>query len=930
MRLRFEQEEIWRAMMNASLDAVVTIDAQGRIVEFSRAAEEIFGRSRESVLGRDLAETIIPMEFREKHQAGLRRLVETGNPSILERRLELAALRADGTEFPVELTLTRLSGGKRLLFAGFLRDITQRKTDEARMRLQTAALESSANAMAIVDRGGWIEWVNPAFSRLTGYSPGEAVGMHTRILKSGRQSQEFYNDLWETVLSGHVWRGEMVNRRKDGGLYSEEMTITPVIDGQDAIRHFIAVKQDITDRKASDEELHENRAFHRSITEALGEIGVGLLIIDADHRVRFMNPVMREWFGDQTHKICHASLFDSATPCPYCQIAGVVKADKTTHYRPTISDGRVFDIVATPIQNHDGTTSVLEMFLDVTEQTRAEQDLRIAAITLESQEGVFITDEKGVILRANRAFVEMTGYSAEEAVGKTPAILKSGRHDAGFYAALWGELGRAGHWQGEVWNRRKNGEIYPEWQTITAVTAPDGAVTHYVSAFSDMTKRKEAEERIHNLAFYDALTQLPNRRLLQDRLRQALALAERSGREGALLFIDLDNFKVLNDTHGHDVGDLLLIAVANRLQSCLREGDTAGRLGGDEFVVLLEDLEPDEPVAAARAEAVGEKIRAALSQPYHLKECNHCCTASIGITLFRGPIRTADEMLKRADVALYQAKGAGRNTVMFFDPALQATLNTRLALESDLRQAFSGGHFHLHYQPQTDGAGRITGAEALLRWNHSTRGAVSPSDFIPLAEDTGLIIPMGQWVLETACMQLAAWSNDPATRELRLSVNVSARQFRQADFVDQVLVAVDRSGADPKKLVLEFTESLVLVDVEDTVEKMRRLKPLGISFSLDDFGTGHSSLSRLKRLPLDELKIDRSFVRDIATDPNDAAIVQAILAMARALGLHVVAEGVETELQRQYLERHGCPAFQGYLFGKPGPAEELIRGNRGQ
>ena len=558
------------------------------------------------------------------------------------------------------------------------------------------------------------------------------------------------------------------------------------------------------------------------------------------------------------------------------------------------------------------------------ERKRAEAELRIAATAFESQESMFITDAKGVIERVNKAFTETTGYSAEEAVGKKPSILRSGRHDADFYRALYESLERDGCWESEIWNRRKNGEIYPEWQAISAVKGADGDVTHYISVFTDISKRKQAEEQIRDLAFYDPLTKLPNRRLLLDRLHQALVLSARNGQQGALLFIDLDNFKSVNDTQGHAVGDLLLVEVAKRLQACIRAGDTTARLGGDEFVVLLEDLDPDEPTAASQAETVGEKIRETIGQPFLINGNEYHNTASIGITLFRGPVKTMEEMLKRADVALYQAKADGRNTVRFFDPALQALVMARVALEADLRRAVSRqDQFLLYYQAQVDSAGRLNGAEALVRWQHPERGILSPNEFIPLAEDTGLIQPLGHWVLKSVCQQLANWAAQPETAHLTLAVNVSAKQFRLPTFAEEVFALVDCFGVDPAKLKLEITESMLLDNIDDIIEKMTALRARGISFSIDDFGTGYSSLTYLKRLPLYQLKIDQSFVRDVLTDPNDAAIAKIIVSLANSMNLAVIAEGVETEAQREFLDMNGCHAFQGYLFSKPVPVSEF-------
>ena len=568
---------------------------------------------------------------------------------------------------------------------------------------------------------------------------------------------------------------------------------------------------------------------------------------------------------------------------------------------------------------------VVSTVQDITARKQSEADLRIAAAAFEAKEGMVVTDANGVILRINGACTEITGYSAQEAVGQTPRLFRSGRHDAAFYAGLWRSVNETGSWQGEIWNRRKNGEVYPEWLGITAVKNDAGRVTNYIGTLADITQRKAAEAEIERLAYYDALTGLPNRRLLQDRLHRALASSARKRRQGALLFIDLDDFKTLNDTQGHDVGDVLLRQVAGRLSGCVREGDTVARLGGDEYVVMLEDLGEDRQEAANQTENIGEMVLARIGVPYGLASGSYHQTASIGIVLFGGQGDTVDDLLKGADLAMYRAKAAGGNTLRFFDPEMQGTVSARAELVSDLREGLREGQFRLAYQPQVDREGRLLGAEALLRWHSPRRGHVSPVEFIPVAEQTGLIVPIGQWVMEAACGQLVRWAAEPDSVGLVLAVNVSAREFRHAEFVERTLAVLDRSGADPRKLMLEFTESVLLDDFEGAIARMTALKARGVGFSLDDFGTGYSSLAYLKHLPVDQLKIDKSFVRDVLTDPNDAMIARAIVALAQSVGLSVVAEGVETEAQWQFLARHGCHAFQGYYFGAPGVVEAMRR-----
>ena len=557
---------------------------------------------------------------------------------------------------------------------------------------------------------------------------------------------------------------------------------------------------------------------------------------------------------------------------------------------------------------------------DISERKQAEVDLRIAATAFESQEGMMITDVDAMILRVNQAFTEISGYTEEEVLGKNPRILKSDRHNPEFYKEMWESINRTGGWQGEIWDKRKNGEEYPKWLTISAVKDKDGKVTNYIGAHYDITERTKAEEEINELAFFDQLTGLPNRTLLLDRLKQTMTASSRTGSYCALLFLDLDDFKTLNDTLGHDLGDELLKQVAQRLTTCVRAGDTSARIGGDEFVIILINLSTDKRTAASQAEVIGEKILAALNQSYHLKDITYHSTPSIGATLFSGDQAEIEDLLRQSDIAMYKAKDAGRNTMRFFDPEMETVVKKRAALEKDLRNAVHENQFLLHYQAQMAG-GQLTGSEALVRWHHPERGMVSPVDFIPLAEESRLILPLGQWVLETACRQLSQWAAHPDMAHLTVAVNVSAHQFHQADFVDQVLAILHSTGANPQRLKLELTESMLVSNMNLIIEKMFALKGKGVGFSLDDFGTGYSSLSYLKRLPLDQLKIDKSFVRDVLIDHNDATIVRTIIALAQNLGFGIIAEGVETAEQRDFLSSSGCHAYQGHFYSRPLPIE---------
>ncbi|HEY9018903.1 EAL domain-containing protein [Thiomicrospira sp.] len=548
---------------------------------------------------------------------------------------------------------------------------------------------------------------------------------------------------------------------------------------------------------------------------------------------------------------------------------------------------------------------------------RNEETLRISSVAFETQEAILITDADQNIIRVNNAFTEITGFSAKEAIGQTPRILKSGLHDAEFYQNMWDDIIETGGWRGEIWNRRKDGEIYPEHQVITAIKNARGQITHYLSTFSDITMRKLNEDRIHKLAFYDPLTGLANRRLLEDHISQAISASSRHLHYCALLFIDLDHFKNLNDTLGHKLGDELLKQVAERLKACVREGDTVARPGGDEFIILLQDIGYKQEEAANHAKLVAEKILAHFNDPYQLSESQYVLTASIGINLFIDHHESSDEIMKRSDLAMYQAKAQGRNAIRFFDPSMQEAASKRSEIETDLRRAVENKEFVLYYQPKYCYNGTLNGYEALIRWQHPQKGLVPPFEFISIAEETGLIIPIGEWILHQACQTLKSWQSQADKNLLRLAINISARQFHQAEFVESVQTVLNEHRIDASKLELEITESMLMDDIQDTANKMHALKAIGINFALDDFGTGYSSLNYLKTLPLGSLKVDQSFVRDMLVDENDAAIVKTIITLAKELQLSVVAEGVEQVEQAHILHELGCDLLQGYLYGRP-------------
>ena len=563
---------------------------------------------------------------------------------------------------------------------------------------------------------------------------------------------------------------------------------------------------------------------------------------------------------------------------------------------------------------------------NITQLKQAEEELRIAAAAFESQEGMVVTDADSVVLRVNRAFTEVTGYAAEEIVGQTPRLLKSGRHGAEFYEEMWDRISRYGGWKGEICDRRKNGEVYPKSLTITAVKDHSGAVTHYIGTQHDITERKKAEERIKELAFFDTLTGLPNRVTLHEKLAQVLSLAGRNQSRFALMLIDLDNFKAINDTLGNQTGDELLMEVAERLGRSVRQSDLVARLGGDEFVVILPDIGGPGDVAH-----VAEKILQEISEPYSLGGRELRTSPSIGICLYPDDATESEDLIKQADVAMYHAKSCGRGNYQFFKAEIQAAAVKRLAIEADLRTALAARQFVLHYQPQLDlRSGCLVGVEALIRWQHPERGMVSPLDFIPVAEESGLILPIGDWVLEEACRQLAEW-RAAGIEHVRVSVNLAASQFADENLPDPSQEILSKFGLPAESLDLEVTESMTMKSPDATAATMNALTGQHLSLSIDDFGTGYSSLAYLKLFPISTLKIDRSFVKNIETDKNDADICDVTVLLAHKLGLDVVAEGVETEAQFKYLLSIGCEKIQGYLISKPLPADQalgLLRNHR--
>ena len=589
-------------------------------------------------------------------------------------------------------------------------------------------------------------------------------------------------------------------------------------------------------------------------------------------------------------------------------------------WRHRCKDGSTIEVEITSrlLSSDDDRTELLLVHDPHVKQMAAHHFSLSAELFEASNQAIAVTDAECHVVAVNPAFTRITGYGRDEVIGKNPRLLSSGRHDRAFYEAMWGGIRNQGHWQGEIWNRRKNGEVYPEWLTVSAVKNSRGEIVQYVGMFSDISERKAAEARIEYLAHYDPLTGLPNRTLLQDRFTLAIAQAKRSHRRVGVLFLDLDRFKKVNDTLGHSAGDSVLQQTAHRLRGCLRQADFVARQGGDEFIAIISDLDMIHDAAH-----VAQKIIKAMGRAMEVHGHEIHMSPSIGISIYPDDGNNIEALLKNADIAMYQAKNAGRNNYQFFAQEMNESAFEHLAFETSLRRALDNQEFVLHYQPQIDiASGRITGAEALIRWRHPDLGMVSPAQFIPVAEESGLIVPISTWVLQQACAQAATWRK-VLSAPLRVGINVSALQFRHRDFVELVTDTIDQSGIEASALELELTESVVMHDADSVIAKLLALQEVGVGLAIDDFGTGYSSLSYLKRFPIDRLKIDQSFVSDIGRNSDSEAIIQAIISMAHSLRLQTLAEGVETVEQFNFLRDHGGEEVQGYLFSRPIPSDDL-------
>lgn len=915
-----------RAMRDRGTDYVVIVrdgSPVGLLTERDAIAFALRMPAPDTPVGELINATVLDIEPQAPLQQAAQRMEQAG----VRRLLVTAGGRLVGV-----LTRHDIVRGLSGRYLEFLRETIGRLKRELRAAPENIdqsfyrhVIDNTADGFFVLDTERRFVEVNDTLCQLFGYS---------REFWLGKTPFDFITDESRIELARQIARIDsterrryrLVARRRDGSSFPILLNTTT---HRDPTGKALGSFGFITDLSVVEEAQQAVIASEKELSRILDHIQETYFRTDAEGRLLRISRAVIDLLGWKPEEVLGSRIadhyWDPAEQDSFLR-ALAAAGGRLAGYQAAMRhrDGHVVWVSTNAQWVRDAQEAIVGVegtACDVSEQRRQQEALRLAAQVFEnSGEAIMITDAERRILSVNRAYTRTTGYRADEVIGQLQDLLASGHHDEAFLRQMSAILDQTGYWQGEIWSRRKDGEAFPEWLSITAVRDGAGHVTHYLTIFSDISERKAFEARIQFLAQHDPLTHLPNRLLFLDRLEQAIAHAERNQAKVALLLVDLDRFKTVNDSLGHPFGDRLLCDVGLRLKHCVRETDTISRQDGDEFLIVLTDLRDSEAVPR-----VVEKIMESLATPFQVSGHEVMLTCSIGMAMFPDDGRDFDSLLKKADTAMYSAKEAGRNTFRYFAEKMNVDTMERLELQTRLRRALDRGEFVLHYQPLVElQSGSIVGAEALVRWQCPERGLVPPGCFIPLAEDCGLIVPLGEWVLEEACRELARWHAD-GDHHLSMAVNLSAIQFRRGNVEESVIRALEKSGASASELELELTESILLHDTEQVLGTVRQLKALGIKLSIDDFGTGYSSLAYLKRFAVDKLKIDQSFVRDLPTDRDDAAIVQAVIQMARSLDLAVLAEGAETEEIASQLLALRCDLVQGYHFGRPMPAADFRR-----
>ncbi len=917
-----KSEERFRTTFEAAPIGVTNICLDGQLLEVNQGFCEFLGYQADELLQMTTRQLTAP----QFHQPDADMIEKILAGEIAEFNHEKQYIRKDGVRVwgHLWLTLIRDANGAPAYFVEVIENIDRRKQAETAHAVLLQAVEQSPVSVIITNLDANIEYANTTFIQNSGYSRDEIIGQNPRFMQSGKTPKQTYETLWATLTRGEVWQGELFDKRKNGEEYLESALLAPVRQADGTITHYLGIKEDITERNRIQQALQRESEKNSALLHNASD---GIHIVDRLGYVIEVSEAFCSMLGYQRQELigAHISLWEALFVAE--EIENRMKQLFVNHTRLQFEtrhrrkDGSIVDVeVSSFALELEGHPVLFNSSRDITERKIAEKNLHLAAsVFSHAREGIMITEPDGNIIDVNSAFCLITGYSRAEVLGLNPRILKSGRQDSAFYANLWQSLLEKGHWYGEIWNRRKTGEVYAEMLTISAVFGSEGRLSHYVSLFSDITTTKEHQKQLEHIAHYDALTNLPNRILLADRLHQGMVQTQRQMKPLAVIYLDLDGFKAINDTYGHEIGDQVLISVSARMKQVLREVDTLARLGGDEFVAVLlnlDDIESSVPMLT--------RLLKAAAEPFVIGDLALQVSASLGVSFYpQADEVDADQLLRQADQAMYQAKLAGKNRYHIFDPEHDNNIRGYHETLDHVRRGLERQEFLLYYQPKVNmSTGQVIGAEALIRWQYPGKGLLPPAVFLPIIEDHPLSVDIGEWVIRTALKQIAQWQ--AIGLDIPISVNASARHLQQPDFVERLrAMLAEYPEVNPNHLEIEVLETSALEDIARISQIIESCRAFGVRFALDDFGTGYSSLTYLKRLPVQVLKIDQSFVREMLDNPDDLVILDGVIALSNAFNRTVIAEGVETVEHGEILLQLGCERAQGFGIARPMPAQEV-------